>query len=64
MSSTLEIRALHVALASSPDKPIVKGLDLTIRLERVVFALELLELSHSLLDLILKLGRDAPWIQL
>ena len=31
MSSTLEIRALHVALASSPDKPIVKGLDLTIR---------------------------------
>jgi FeS assembly ATPase SufC len=31
MSSTLEIRALHVALASSPDKSIVKGLDLTIR---------------------------------
>jgi Fe-S cluster assembly ATP-binding protein len=31
MSSTLEIRALHVALASTPDKPIVKGLDLTIR---------------------------------
>lgn len=29
--SSLEIRALHVALASSPDKPIVKGLDLTIK---------------------------------
>jgi Fe-S cluster assembly ATP-binding protein len=31
MSSTLEIRALHVALAATPDKSIVKGLDLTIR---------------------------------
>lgn len=31
MSSILEIRALHVALASSLEKPIVKGLDLTIR---------------------------------
>ena len=31
MSSTLEIRALHVALASAPEKPIVKGLDLTIK---------------------------------
>ncbi|MCU0791878.1 MAG: Fe-S cluster assembly ATPase SufC [Opitutaceae bacterium] len=29
--SSLEIRSLHVALASTPDKPIVKGLDLTIR---------------------------------
>lgn len=29
--SSLEIRALHVALAATPDKPIVKGLDLTIR---------------------------------
>jgi Fe-S cluster assembly ATP-binding protein len=29
--SSLEIRSLHVALAATPDKPIVKGLDLTIR---------------------------------
>ena len=28
---TLEIRDLHVALAATPDKPIVKGLDLAIR---------------------------------
>jgi len=28
---TLEIRAPHVALAATPDKPIVKGLDLVIR---------------------------------
>ena len=28
---SLEIRSLHVALAATPDQPIVKGLDLTIR---------------------------------
>ncbi len=29
--SSLEIRSLYVALAATPDKPIVKGLDLTIK---------------------------------